>query len=130
MPKPDASRRNGARSGGRPRKSAAEKQRDKYGKVTVRIDPATQMIINAAPEQQMQLIRLMLHFPEVKTVLDLPMYLVERLVQPSHTITLPAELLIPAVPWIEQALAQCFNPAARAALETLLAAIRAAQDEQ
>lgn len=48
----------------------------------------------------------------------------------SHTVTLPAELLIPAVPWIEQALAQCFNPAARAALETLLAAIRAAQDEQ
>lgn len=48
----------------------------------------------------------------------------------SHTVSLPAELLIPATPWIEQALAQCFNPAARAALESIIAAIRAAQDEQ
>ena len=54
---------------------------------------------------------------------------VSVLLDPRTTVPLPAQIIAPAVPWIEQAIAQCFNPVAKQALETLLAAIRAA-DEQ
>ena len=89
----------------------------------MRIDPMQQMIINATGAQQGSLQRLMLNFPGVPTVQDLPMYVVERFSAPTNMATLPVELLAPAVPWIEQAIAQCFNPVVKQALETLLAAI-------
>ena len=117
------SARPDAQSGGRPPKDVSQKKINKYGKVTVRIDPMQQMVINATGAQQGSLQRLMLNFPGVPTVQDLPMYVVERFSAPTNMATLPVELLAPAVPWIEQAIAQCFNPVVKQALETLLAAI-------
>lgn len=69
---------NGKR-GGRPPK--IDRKSGKDGRIVIRIDPARQMVINATPEDQALAMRLMLLFPQVATVADLPMYALRRLSQ-------------------------------------------------
>lgn len=81
-------KRSGNRSasrykGGRPPTPLAERTPGKDGRIAVRIDPARQMIINATMEDQALAVRLMLHFPDVATVQDLPAYALHRLA--AHT---------------------------------------------
>lgn len=69
---------NGKR-GGRP--PQIDRKPGKDGRIAIRIDPARQMVINATPEDQALAMRMLLLFPQVATVADLPMYALHRLSQ-------------------------------------------------
>lgn len=72
---------NGKKSGGRPRKPVTAKKPDKYGRITIRIDPAREMVIPVDLETRMTAVRLMLHFPQVATVEDLFSYALRKLAE-------------------------------------------------
>jgi len=67
--------------GGRPRTTASEKKPGKDGRVTVRIDPASEMVIPADIETRVLAQRLMLHFPKVATVEALFAYALRKLAE-------------------------------------------------
>lgn len=74
-----ASAANG-RLGGRPPKRITEKKPDRYGRVIVRIDPATEMVIPVDAETRALAQRLMLNdYPGVERVEQLFAYAVRRL---------------------------------------------------
>lgn len=67
---------------GRPRKTLAEKRPDARGLVTVRIDPAREMVIRASVEDRLLAQRLMLYdWPGVATIDELFAYALHRLAQ-------------------------------------------------
>ena len=73
---------NGRKSGGRPRKSPADKRPDKYGRITVRIDPACEMVIPVDQETRLLAIRLMLReWPGVTKVEELFAYALRTLAE-------------------------------------------------
>ena len=68
------------RLGGRPRTTAAQKKPDKYGRVTVRIDPVREMVIPVDIEVRVLAQRLMLRaWPGVSSVEQLFAYAVRKL---------------------------------------------------
>jgi hypothetical protein len=70
---------------GGPRKSIEEKRRDKYGQVTVRIDPSTEMVIPVDVETRLLAQRLMLREWEgVSSVAELFGYAVRRLAESTE----------------------------------------------
>lgn len=73
---------NGRLSGGRPYKPDAEKRRSKYGLVTVRINPDTEMVITASIEDRALAQRLMLRdWPGVTKVEQLFSYALRKLAE-------------------------------------------------